>query len=177
MPCGNGTWATGPTAAICALSTTTTALCITGLPVPSNTRCARIAHFTVLSFSLFPGPFPRAHRRQVKERAPRPPPFMKGGWEGFLKSPRGKSPLAPLFQRGERQQIRPLDAYPAPMLPEGEGTMDWTPLAACARGMDQVRSSSSMRTLSGPRTKAIFTPGRMVRGSTAKSAPRCLSSA
>jgi hypothetical protein len=39
------------------------------------------------------------------------------------------------------------------------------------------RSNSSIRTLSGPRTKAILTPGRMVFGSTAKSAPRRFNSA
>jgi hypothetical protein len=40
------------------------------------------------------------------------PPLRKGGRGGFLKPPHGKSPLTPLFQRGERHGIGPLDPYP-----------------------------------------------------------------
>src|SRR5215510_12733104 len=57
--------------------------------------------------------------------------------------------------------------HPGP-LPIGEGTGERYP---------QVRSSSSIRTLSGACTKAILTPGRMVRGGTVKTAPRWVSSA
>jgi hypothetical protein len=47
------------------------------------------------------------------------PPLRKGGQGGFLEPTRGKSPLIPLFQRGERHRIRPLDAYPGAYTPTG----------------------------------------------------------
>ena len=76
-----------------------------------------------------------------------------------LALPEGRTPPV-----GERA---PVKLGPLPTQCREEGTRERYP---------QVRSSSSMRTFSGAWTKAILTPGRMVRGGTVKTAPRWVSS-